>query len=549
MQHICVPIFVHDSATALAAMRQAVADGATLVELRCDTTPLPLIHEALRLKSTLALPDGSPLPAIVTIRPTWEGGHFDGDDQNRISLFEHAGLAGADFIDVELAAWKRSANLRQKIMLVCAHPAGKDDGPRPRTCKLILSNHSFDGRPADLENRIAELRSIEQASILKIAWKAQNIRCGIDALRLMRQQHDRHDGRPLLALAMHEPGLISRVLSGKFFAPLTFGTTTLAPGSAPGQPTARDLSTMYRWTSQRPGQPTYAVIGHPVGHSLSPAIHNAGLAALGLEGTYVPLLIEPNYEAFRDTVNALRETPGMYLRGLSVTIPHKENAMRYARENAAAIDELSRHIGVVNTLSWNDAGRLQATNSDYAGSVDALAAALSSAVPPARESLAGKRVAILGAGGAARAIVAALANYGATTVIYNRTTEKAAALAAEFNATGQRAGKVLAMPLSALPKSCCDIVINCTPLGMVPHTNASPIDFDPDWNQNTVVFDTIYNPLMTNLLKTAQSKNAHLITGVEMFVRQAAVQFEMFTGKAAPVEIFRRAMSERLVSV
>jgi 3-dehydroquinate dehydratase/shikimate dehydrogenase len=202
------------------------------------------------------------------------------------------------------------------------------------------------------------------------------------------------------------------------------------------------------------------------------------------------------------------------------------------------VDELSSHIGVINTITFaSNTAPPQGLNSDYAGALDALVSAWNGK----REDVAGKRIAVLGAGGAARAIVAALAHANATTVIYNRTFEKAQALAEEF--TG-KPGKVVAAPWEKLCDSCCEAYINCTPLGMHPKVNASPIDgvADLQWNENTVVFDTVYNPLMTKLLKTAQQKGAKIIPGTEMFVRQAAIQFERFTGKPAPLELFRKTM-------
>ena len=157
--------------------------------------------------------------------------------------------------------------------------------------------------------------------------------------------------------------------------------------------------------------------------------------------------------------------------------------------------------------------------------------------------LAGKRIAVIGAGGAARAIVAGLAAYGATVVIYNRTEERAAALAADFNG---HTGKVVAAPWGKLCSACCDAYINCTPLGMHPHIDASPIVGDPAWTPDTVVFDTVYNPLSTKFLQLAETKGAKTIPGTEMFIRQAAVQFEAFTGQPAPIDVFRKVLLEKL---
>ena len=436
-------------------------------------------------------------------------------------------MRGADYVDIELLAWENSRSVRERL----------GDAAEKTGTRLILSNHSFGGRPNDLSERLARLRAVREASILKLVWKAESILDAIDALRMTRE-HNAANRRPLLALAMGEEGLISRLLGAKFGTPFAFATAGAGKESAPGQPTVDDLLGLYRWEDQQPETPVFGVVGWPVGHSLSPHIHNAGFDKAGVDGVYVPLAIRPEYAAFKAAVDALRDCPGMKLRGLSVTIPHKENAYHYATENAAEIEPLTHTLGVVNTLTFTS-GTSRALNTDYAGALDALVDALG----VDRAGMAGVDVALLGAGGAARAIVAALAAHGARVTIYNRTLERAVALAAEF--TG-KTGPVTAAAWDALPAANHRVYINCTPLGMHPKVDASPVDFDPPWTGETVVFDTVYNPYKTKLLKLAEKKGARMVTGLEMFVRQAAIQFAAFTGKAAPVDLFRRVLRERL---
>lgn len=232
----------------------------------------------------------------------------------------------------------------------------------------------------------------------------------------------------------------------------------------------------------------------------------------------------------------------MNLRGLSITIPHKENALRYVQENGGTIDDLSLRIGAINTIVFpieNQKSKIKNTlhglNTDYAGALDALVTAWTGK----RADVANKRIAVLGAGGAARAIVAGLTAHGALVTIYNRTFEKAQALAAEFPGAS-------AAPLEQLAP--CDALVNCTPLGMHPKTSASPLDSVPfpDWLKDTVVFDTVYNPRMTKLLKLAEKRGAKIVTGDEMFVRQAALQFQEFTSRPAPLEVFRNVLAAAL---
>ncbi|HVS70369.1 MAG TPA: type I 3-dehydroquinate dehydratase [Phycisphaerae bacterium] len=518
MTKICVPVFVKggvDVEEAIAQAEEALEGVEGMVELRCDTGSV---------KGMLAAIDLVRVPVIVTVRPTWEGGFSQKSDAERIGLWEAAMEAGAEYVDVELEAWEKSAAIREAI----------GDAAEKNGTRLIVSNHCFGGRPKDLAERVGRLRAVREARVLKIAWKAESVVDAIEALRLVGE-NGRVDGRPLVGLAMGEEGLISRVLAKKFGAPFTFAVAERGKESAPGQPTVAELRERYRWEAQGEKTAVCGVVGWPVGHSLSPDIHNAGFAAVGADAVYVPLVVRPGVEAFGTAVEALRNCPGMNLRGLSVTIPHKESAMAYAERHEAAVDELSRHIGVVNTLVWRGE-KVKALNSDLGGALDALVGAWGGS----RESLRGKRVAVLGAGGAARAIVAGLAAQGATVVVYNRTPAKGEALAEAF---GGAEGKVVAAPWEKLGQSCCEAFINCTPVGMHPRVNETPMEPITSgpcaWGSKTVVFDTVYNPAVTKFLKLARQAGATVVPGMEMFVRQGAVQFAEFTGKEAPVALFR----------
>ncbi|MCL2647193.1 MAG: type I 3-dehydroquinate dehydratase [Phycisphaerales bacterium] len=537
MTRICIPIFVEggDIEDAIGQAEELLASASSdtgMIELRCDTASPRQMLAALDLVR---------VPAIVTVRPTWEGGFCQKSDKERFALFEAAIDAGVEFLDVELIAWETSKTLRETLSDLAAKHG----------TKLIISNHSVDGRPKDLTERLTRLRAVKEAAMLKIAWKAQSLLDAIDALCLSAENRDRTiDGRPLVALAMGEEGLISRLLAGKLGAPFTFASAATGKESAPGQPTVSDLATLYRWDKQSIDMPVFGVVGWPVGHSLSPHIHNAGFTAVDAPGVYVPLAIQPSYEAFQTAIDALRACPHMNLRGLSVTIPHKENAFRYVAENAGVIDDVSHRIGAVNTIVFPPPEKLEARNSklethpsfhgfntDYAGALDALVTAWSGK----REDVQGKRVAVIGAGGVARAIVAGLTAYGAIIIIYNRTFEKAQALAAEFPGVATATMDQLA---SSAPS---DAYINCTPLGMHPRTNASPLDnLNVPFHSSMVVFDTVYNPRMTKLLKQARKQGATIVTGNEMFVRQAAIQFQAFTGKSAPLDVFRKVLATTL---
>ena len=344
MTQLCVPIFVYDPALARADAQRAKDAGADLVEYRID----PIADQAVDAESgdadpgTESLRDAlaamvrdSPLPAIVTCRPAWEGGQYDGNDADRLALLEHIGTtcagSGPAYFDIELVAYQRSANLRQKIHLVAEHP-GLDQprlarGNVPGGAGLILSSHDFEGRPTDLLRRVADMADAEGCRVVKVAWFARSLRDNLEAFELLAARH-----KPTVALCMGEFGLPSRVLAKKFGALLTFASLGDGDGTAPGQPTIQNLKDTYRWDHIGPATKVYGVIGDPVGHSMSPTLHNAGFSATGYDGVYLPMRIPPEYEHFKATVDAWLNDPRLDFRGASVTIPHKQNLLRFVEE-------------------------------------------------------------------------------------------------------------------------------------------------------------------------------------------------------------------------
>jgi 3-dehydroquinate dehydratase/shikimate dehydrogenase len=236
---------------------------------------------------------------------------------------------------------------------------------------------------------------------------------------------------------------------------------------------------------------------------------------------------------------------GLDLSGLSVTLPHKENALRYLRETGARMDDMSQTIGAVNTIAIERDPKSQISNlTSLNTDSDAILDTITSTMSITRDQLGDLRVAVIGAGGTGRTAVAALASCGATVVVYNRTREKADAVAHEFDG---RIGKVVAARMEKLCDSCCHVFINATPIGMHPNVDASPLgDRLPNFTSDTLVFDTIYNPAKTKLLRQAEQTSARTVGGMEMFIRQAAAQFQAWTGRAAPVTVMRHSADERL---
>lgn len=514
--YLCVAIFARDPKQVQRDAALAAEAGADLVELRVD--------HLTKLGDIGPMVKACRLPVIITCRPTWEGGHSHLPDGERRSLMVHAHTTlGVKHVDIELETLRKTS-----------------ENPHENSVGRIISSHDFEGRPVKLNNLVAELNAAP-GEVAKIVWTARTIRDNLEAFELLQ-----HRQKPMIALCMGEAGLISRVLAKKFGAFLTFATLPGDAGTAPGQISVQDMKRLYRWDAITPATKTYGVVGSPIAHSMSPAIHNAAFDATRHDGVYLPLLVNAGYESFKAFMESFVPFAGLDLSGLSVTIPHKENALRYLQEKNATIDPLAARIGAVNTITIdrNGAGgpTLSGTSTDYAAILDSITATLGIT----REELANYRVAVLGAGGTGRTAVAALAHYGATVVVYNRTKDRADALAAEFN--GQ-SGKVVAARWEKLCDSCCHIYINTTSLGMHPNVDASPFDdAAPAFTPDTLVFDAVYNPIQTKLLKQAEAAGAKTINGVEMFVRQAAGQFEAWTGKNAPVEVMRKVVEERLSS-
>ena len=525
MTRLAASIFVRDADRALTDAARAAEFGAELIEYRLDQfTDDP---DAVR-----ALVERSALPSILTCRPMWEGGLYDGDEADRLALLERAttGATPPAYIDLELAAYQQVPEAR-RFAAALTERADPATGPG-----LILSTHDYEGRPAQLHQKLAAMAEAPECRVMKVAWLARSLRDNLEAFEILSQQY-----KPTIALCMGEFGLPSRVLAKKFGATLTFGALEGEEATAAGQPTLDALKRTFRWDAIGPNTQVLGVIGDPVGHSMSPAIHNAGFEATGADSVYLPLRIPPEYEHFKATVGAWLDHATLRFKGASVTIPHKQNLMRFVEESGGEVEALAKTIGAANTLIRRDDGSVYARNTDYAAALDAVC----SAQGIERDALKDKRVAVLGAGGAARAVVAGFAHYGATVVIYNRTREKAQQLADQFDG---HTGQVVAAPMDKLADCCCHVIINCTPIGMHPDTDASPVDDHAmkHWGEGTLVFDTIYNPPHTKLLQQAEAAGCATVSGVEMFIRQGAAQFEHWTGQSAPLDTFRQIMRAHL---
>lgn len=482
-----------------ADMIAAVAEGADMVECRLDyLTPPP---DDRQLAYLLA---DTPCPVLATCRTNRQGGLFTGEESHRLAILASAAkFDSVEIVDVEIDV-----------------PAAD----RPAAGAILLSHHDFERCPRNLDD-IAREMDASAAAVNKTAFAVAGPDEALRAFDVLRACR-----KPTLAMAMGEAGVLTRICAKKFGAWGTFASLCGGKESAPGQISLADMKRLYRWDDVRADTRVFGVIGCPVAHSMSPAIHNAAFDAAGVNGVYVPLRIAPGPEPFNAFLDAVRARPWLDMRGLSVTIPHKENALAYI--GAADCDTLAVRIGAVNTITIDDDGRLHGDNTDYAGAIDALCDAMG--IP--REGLAGRQTAVLGAGGASRAIVAALRHYNAEVTIYNRTLARAESLAEEF---GCRVASI-----DQADATEAEIVINCTAMGMSPDVETCPLGRIPE--SVRVVFDTVYNPLETRLLQLAKQAGCLRVSGLDMFVNQAVAQFDRWTGIPAPRDIMRNVVLQRL---
>ena len=439
---------------------------------------------------------------IATCRTRRGGGQFRGSQNAELEILGQAVRAGCTWCDVEIETAER---LEPGALRRALAPA-----------RLLISAHDFRGLPPGLPGLLQRLKR-HGASAVKVAGTCGTLR---DVRRLLALAHGRRD---LVAIPMGDTGDAARILALREGSALAYATTARA--IAPGQLSLDTMHQVYRLNRRfgpSAGGPTrstrvYGVIGDPIGHSLSPLMHNAAFAARGLDALYLPFRVRD----LRDFIEAVR---AFGLSGFSVTLPHKQRILEYLD----GCDSLAGEIGAVNTVLVRGGNRLYGYNTDYAGVLRAI---------EHRVPLAASRVLLVGAGGSARAVAFALAKAGARVVIWARRPAQARGLAWAVG------GEAIAR--AALRRENFDAIVNCTPVGMYPG-GGSPLDA-AELNAR-VVMDLIYRPRKTELLKHAQRRGVAVISGVEMFLAQGAAQWEIWTGRRAPQGVMRRAVLAALAA-
>lgn len=489
MTRLCVPLTEPDADSALTAMRSLPRE-VELVEVRLDLMARPDVERICA---------GKDRPIIVTNRPVRQGGRYEGPERARLDTLRRAAELGAEYVDVELDAVGALGEL-------------------PGSVRRIVSHHDFSGTPADLEGIYLSIRQTD-ADVTKIVVTAKDAADLAPVIALL----ERHVAEgPLIALSMGAEGGPSRVLAGKFGSFLTFASRAAGRESAPGQVPIEQMLGMYRFPRIGRSTAVYGVVANPVAHSMSPAVHNAAFAALGLDAVYLPFKVT-------DVGSFMRAFEVYDLKGLSVTIPHKETMLGLVHE----ADETAARIGAVNTVVIRD-GRRFGYNTDVGAAVSAITNAVRRA---GLEPLRSRTVLLVGAGGAARAIAYGLHGKTARLIIANRTVAKARRLAAELGAQ--------ACGLEELERFAPDVLVNGTSIGMWPQVDESPVP-SRLLRKGMVVFDSVYNPLKTRLLAEAERAGAVTASGLEWFVNQAVAQFELWTGRSAPRQIMEEALKSHL---
>jgi 3-dehydroquinate dehydratase/shikimate dehydrogenase len=479
---LCVTVTA-DTMAELCRRRDAVGD-ADLVELRLDSTRDPDAAAALA---------GRHKPVIVTCRPTWEGGWFTGSEEERLRILGEALSGGAEYVDVEFKAPFRDL-VRQT-------------GGR----RIVISHHDFEGMPAHGPALAGAMRATG-AEVVKVAGTAQSLS---DCIRL--REIARAAGHSSVLVAMGEAGIATRVLPERFGSRWSYAGERVAPG----QITSDRLRGEFGFRRLDANTALYGVIGRPIAHSLSPAMHNAALCAAGRNAVYLPLAASDyaDFLAFADTIG---------VAGASVTAPFKVDAFQGADE----WDEVARRMQSANTLR-RDGQRWLARNTDAEGFLAPL-----EPVMRAKPTL-GARATVLGAGGAARTVAHALASVGMQVTLSARREAQAREVA------GFAQASVGSWPPS---RGSWDLLVNATPVGTAPGVDDSPLPDDFVFDGH-LVYDLVYNPPRTRLLRDAAEAGCRILGGLEMLIGQAQAQFEWWTGQRPDPDLMRAAALERLAAM
>jgi 3-dehydroquinate dehydratase/shikimate dehydrogenase len=481
LPRICVAVVGDDAANILERAETLVRDN-PFMEFRLDYLAQP-VSALPKLKHFLDLhPEAT---VIATCRRVVNGGKFKGSASAQLDILIKAAATGFQLVDIELQS---ARVLKPGELTELKDRVG-----------VILSFHDFKATKK-LEETFAEMKRYP-ADFYKVVSTATTLYDNVQMMKFLQAHSTQHE---MVGLCMGEQGIISRVLGVRAGSVFTFAAATRGEETGPGQVTASDLRDTYRIESVDAATQVYGVAGDPVAHSLSPIMMNAAFRRETVNAVYLAL----HAKTLKDLLACIPDIP---LRGLSITMPYKQDVV----ERLSNSDPLTRQIGACNTVVRSQDGKLYGFNTDVAGVILPL---------EQRMDLQGARILLVGAGGVARAAAFGLKNKAAEVFIVNRTAEKGQALARQV--------KARYVKRADLAKMSFDVIINATPLGMGSNRQ-SPLE-EKELNTK-FLFDLVYVPAETKLTKMARGKNIQIIPGLEMFVQQGARQFEIWSGKPAPV--------------
>lgn len=491
---ICVSIGRGRHRHVIAEHRHLADQGAELVELRLD-----YIRGEVNLRRLIS---DRPCPVVISCRRERDGGKFSGSEEQRTMLLRTAIAEGVEYIDLE-------DDVAAAV-------------PRYGSTKRIVSVHDFRKTPEDLKTIHRGLARLDP-DIIKICTMANHPHDNLRMLQLCRESEV-----PTIGLCMGDVGIPSRILAGRFGAPFTYATFHHERALAPGQLSFQQMTETYHYDRINADTEVYGVVADPIGHSLSPLIHNTAFAHLKLNKVYIPIRVPRE-----DLARFIDEATQLGIKGLSVTIPHKEMVVKSLTQADGAV----RGIGACNTVVFDGKARL-GYNTDYRAAMSSLEAAMSKA-GQAHGSLSGKTALVLGAGGAGKAVAYGLIRREAKVVLSDGVSQRATELAKRLDCRS--------VEWSLRHTVSADLLVNCTPVGMHPNVDETPYD-KHHLRPSMIVFDAVYNPENTLLVKDARSRNCTVVTGVDMFVRQACFQFKLFTGQDGPAELMRDAVKRAIAA-
>lgn len=502
---ICVTIACGSHKRMIEEWQNLANDRVKFVELRLDyLRKTPELHRLL---------PNRPSAVLATVRRKSDGGSWKGSEDERLKLLRTLIAEGVEYIDLE-------SDVAPKI-------------PRYGKTKRVVSYHNMEETPEDLDAIRNDILAHGDADVIKIATTPKSLE---DVYRLIAfmKKSNREKGKPrTLAIAMTELGFLTRVLGRKWGAPYTYASFSDRRLIAPGLPFYKTLRDVYRYDEIDSDTEVFGVIADPVAHSLSPLVHNSAFAAQEMNRVYLPFRV-PASELDSFFNNA---TEVFNLKGLSVTIPHKTAVINKLTQ----LDPAVEMINACNTVVFDGMNRY-GYNTDYIAAALCIETAIAGRPVPMSEKspLNGMGAMVLGAGGAGKALAYGLSERGARVIIADRDVDKgeqvAKSLGCEFCPWEERGGYVV------------EILANCTPIGMFPNVDESPMELK-SLRGGMTVFDAVYNPETTYLLRMAREKGCKIVSGVEMFVGQACLQFKLFTGKRTSASFMRQIVRRELSAI